>query len=86
MVSMESPAPPSRLIDPSERVLQALADLQGKPEFEEVLSWLRDSQERNTTYLICSPDEQVRELQSACGLLKWLVHYAENASEILRAR
>lgn len=83
---MESPSPILRLIEPDEQVLKSLNALRGNPHYEDIVQWLRDSLDLNTRYLIVSPLDGVSELQGACGLLKYLIHYAENAGSLLRAR
>lgn len=85
-MELESPRPALRLTEPDEQVLKSLNALKGNPHFESILEWLRSSLDLNTRYLIASPLDGVGELQGTCGLLKYLIYYAENAGSLLRAR
>jgi len=83
---MQSPRPVQRLIEPDEQVLKSLNALSGNPHFEDIKKWLSDSLDENTRFLIAARLEDVPELQGACGLLKYVIYFAENAGMLLRAR
>lgn len=73
------------LTHPTKKVLQALASLEGNPDFQTVLAWLQESTEtiaRDGFYV--KDEHQARWHQGAGQALTELLDKARNARETVR--
>jgi len=70
---------------PSERVLSALASLEGHADFDVVMQWLRESREDHASNGMYAKDEVlVRWSQGAFQALDGFISTAESARKNLR--
>ncbi|WP_201168302.1 hypothetical protein [Halorhodospira halophila] len=74
-----------RMDRPGREVLQALARLDGNPDFDRVIGWLQDSRQRQVNAAIQERDEaELRQTQGAAQALDELIEHTQGARESLK--